>query len=60
MMLMTGIPDQRTAMYCAGAISRLWAWGDTREKKDAPHFQHMLWTLPEEMQEWLRSWGYRR
>lgn len=60
-MVMTRIPDERTAMYLAGALSRLWWWVHPQEAGgtgNLPDFQRELNGMPVEIRNWVKSWGY--
>lgn len=63
-MVMTGIPDERTAMYLAGAVSQLWAWGHPIGAKSpigrVTDFQRVFNRLPVILRDWIKSWGYKR
>jgi hypothetical protein len=61
-MVMTGIPDERTAMYLAGAVSKLWWWVHPKDAGGGgnyPDYQKEFNGLPSVLRDWIMSWGYR-
>lgn len=61
-MVMTGIPDERTAMYPAGAVGRLWWWvhpEDASGTGNVPDYQREFNRLPMVVRDWIKSWGYK-
>lgn len=62
-MVMTGIPDMRTAMYLAGAVSKLWGWvhpkGSLSSVGNVTDFERQFRTLPDAVRKWILSWGYK-
>jgi hypothetical protein len=60
MMVATGLPDARTAMYVAGALNRLWWWAHPEgDSSKVPAHQREFKRLPDALRDWLLSWGYR-
>lgn len=60
-LVMTGIPDERTAMYLAGAVSQLLWWSHPKDDTaKVPAFQRELNRLPSKVNRFIKSWGYKK
>ena len=53
--MIEGLPDERTAEVCAGAIARIFDWKVEEENRD---IRRRFAMLPANLQNWIKNWRF--
>lgn len=54
--IMRGLPDERTAQYCAGALTEIFDWGRSVEGRPNETLWVDLSKLPPRLRAWIKLW----